>query len=371
MFTMAQHSTFDIHPCENPLSEAERNAILAAPGFGQYFTDHMVVIDYEDGKGWHNHRVVPYSDFAVNPANMVLHYGQAIFEGLKAYRHSDGSIVTFRPEANAERFQNSAARMAMPKLSIEDFIDSIRELVEIDAAWVPKAGGEECLYLRPFMFATENGLGVHPARKFTYVLIASPAGAYFSGGIQPVTVWVSHEYVRACPGGTGAAKFAGNYAASLAAQEAADKEGCDQVLWLDAIKRENIEEMGGMNVMFVERDGDDVTVITPALSGSLLPGITRDSLKTVAKDLGYNVDERVITMTELEERVGSGEITEAFACGTAAVINPIGTFKSRDGEFTVNNRKSGEITMKMRATLTGIQHGELPDTHDWLTTLVK
>ncbi|ALE19418.1 branched-chain amino acid aminotransferase [Lawsonella clevelandensis] len=367
---MAQHSTFDIQRSEHPRTAEERAAILDNPGFGRYFTDHMVVIDYEEGKGWHNHRVVPYGPFSVDPAYMVLHYGQAIFEGLKAYRHADGEIVTFRPAANAARFQASAERMAMPKLSEEDFIDSIKELVTIDQDWVPQPGGEECLYLRPFMFATETGLGVHPAKKFTYVLIGSPAGAYFAHGVQPVTVWVSHEYVRACPGGTGSAKFAGNYAASLAAQDAADKQGCDQVLWLDAIKRENIEEMGGMNVMFVAQDGDDVTVITPALSGSLLPGITRDSLKTVAQDLGYKLEERVITLTELADRVAKGEITEAFACGTAAVINPIGTFKSRDGEFTVNEGKSGDITLKMRATLTGIQRGERADDHNWLYKLV-
>lgn len=368
---MAQHSTFTIHRSPHPHSDEERAAILANPGFGSHFTDHMVVIDYEEGKGWHNHRVVPYAPFSVEPASMVLHYGQAIFEGLKAYRHADGEIVTFRPTANAARFQSSADRMAMPRFSEEDFIDSIKELVTIDQEWVPQPGGEECLYLRPFMFATENGLGVHPAKKFTYVLIASPAGAYFSeGGIKPVTVWVSHEYVRACPGGTGAAKFAGNYAASLAAQDAASKQGCDQVLWLDAIKRENIEEMGGMNAMFVAQDGDDVTVITPALSGSLLPGITRDSLKTVVSDLGYTMEERVITFTELTDRVAKGEITEAFACGTAAVINPIGSFKSRDGEFTVNDGQSGAITMQLRETLTGIQRGERPDSHHWLYKLV-
>ena len=365
---------FSIERNQNPRSASEREEILANPGFGKYFTDHMVRIDWSADKGWHDARLEAYGPISFNPAVSVLHYGQSIFEGLKAYRMSDGSIVTFRPQQNARRFQRSAKRIAMPELPEEAFLEAIRLLVDADKEWVPPAGGEEALYLRPLMFSTEQTLGVHPSNSYTFLLIASPAGAYFSGGINPVTVWLSHEYVRACPGGTGAAKFAGNYAASLAAQAQAEEKGCDQVVWLDAIERKYIEEMGGMNLAFIYPDESaeaGVRLVTPELSGSLLPGITRDSLLQAAADMGMNVEERRISTDEWKADAESGRMNEAFACGTAAVITPVGFVKSADGEFEINGGATGEWTMKLRERLTGIQHGEVEDTHEWIYELVE
>lgn len=345
--------------------------LLLAPGFGKHFSDHMVSISWEAGRGWHDAGVVPYGAIELDPAAMVLHYGQAIFEGLKAYRQPDGSISSFRPHANAERFRSSARRMAMPELPDELFLGSLVELVDVDRAWVPAAGGEESLYLRPFLFSTEAGLGVRPAKEYRYLLIASPAGAYFTGGVQPVSVWLSTEYVRAAPGGTGAAKFAGNYAASLLAQAQAADEGCDQVVWLDALERRYVEEMGGMNLFFVLGEGADAQVVTPELSGSLLPGITRDSLLQLARDSGLAVQERRISTDEWEKKAESGEISEVFACGTAAVITPVGSVKHAGGSFTVGGGATGGITAKLRETLTGIQRGTVADPHGWMTTLVR
>ncbi|MBV7296265.1 branched-chain amino acid aminotransferase [Corynebacterium sp. TAE3-ERU12] len=364
---------FEIKPNPSPRDAAERNAILANPGFGQHFTDHMVLIDWDAQQGWHNARVEAYGPIPMDPSTSVLHYGQSIFEGMKAYRHDDGSIVSFRPDQNAKRFQRSAERIAMPFLPEDLFLEAVRQLVDIDQEWVPAAGSEESLYLRPLMFATEQTLGVHPSNSYTFLLIASPAGSYFSGGINPVTVWLSHEYVRACPGGTGAAKFAGNYAASLAAQAEAEKHGCDQVVWLDAIERTYIEEMGGMNLAFIYGTGDDASnlkLVTPALSGSLLPGITRDSLLTVAEDMGMHVEQSRVSTADWENDAVSGEMSEAFACGTAAVITPVGTVHYRDGSFQINGATTGEWTMKLRERLTGIQHGTVADTHGWVHTLV-
>lgn len=301
---------FSISQHPNPATDAEREAILADPAFGQEFTDHMVSIEWTEEKGWHDAQVRPYGPVSLDPATNVFHYGQAIFEGLKAYRHADGSISTFRPEQNAKRMQHSAHRLAMPELPEELFIESLRQLVSIDKAWVPEAGGEAALYLRPFMIGTEKTLGVKPSHSYTFYVIASPAGAYFSGGVKPVSVWVSKEYVRAAPGGTGDAKFAGNYAGSLLAQAEAQEKGCDQVVWLDAIERKYIEEMGGMNLMFVEGSGDDATLVTPALSGSLLAGITRKSLLQVAEDAGLGTEERKITVEQWREGVENGTITE-------------------------------------------------------------
>ena len=368
---------------ETPTSPERLQEILANPGFGTYFTDHMVTIDWTEDKGWHDAQVRPYAPFSMDPASTVFHYGQAIFEGLKAYRGEGGKIVTFRPEQNARRFQNSAARMAMPELPEELFLESLRRIVDIDQRWVPQGGGEESLYLRPFMISREVGLGVHPASSYTYFVIASPAGAYFSGGINPVSVWLSTDYTRAAPGGTGAAKFAGNYAASLAAQASAEKEGCDQVVWLDATEHKYIEEMGGMNLAFVfgsedEGEGEaagagaeNVTLVTPELSGSLLPGVTRLSLLELARDLGYKVEERRISTDEWKEAAKSGAMTEAFACGTAAVVTPVGTVKDESGEFQVNGGQTGPVTMRLREQLTGIQNGRVADKHGWLYTLVE
>ena len=355
------------HP--SPVSEEARREILKAPGFGRYFTDHMVSIMYTEGRGWHDAEVLPYGPIALDPAGMVLHYGQAIFEGLKAYRQPGGGIASFRLTANAERLRQSARRLAMPELPDELFVASIDALLDVDEAWVPAAGGEDSLYLRPFMFSTEAGLGVRPAKEYRYLLIASPAGAYFPRGVKPVSVWLSREYVRAAPGGTGAAKFAGNYAASLLAQSQASDEGCDQVVWLDAIERKYVEEMGGMNLFFVFGSGPDARLVTPSLSGSLLPGITRDSLLTLATDAGFAVEERKISTDEWREKAASGEITEVFACGTAAVITPVGRVKSAEGEFTIADGEPGKITMALRDTLTGIQRGTFADTHEWMTKL--
>jgi len=361
---------FNVERTSNPTSPERLAEILANPGFGYYRTDHMVTIDWTEDKGWHNAAVVPYAPISLDPVASVLHYGQAIFEGLKAYRQPDGSIKTFRPEANAERMQRSAERMAMPKLPTELFIESLRMLVDIDQDWVPAAGGEESLYLRPFMIATEPSLGVRPANSYTFMLVASPAGAYFKGGINPVSVWLSEDYVRACPGGTGAAKFAGNYAASLVAQAQATEKGCDQVVWLDAIERTYVEEMGGMNLFFVYGTGNDARVVTPRLSGSLLPGVTRASLLQVAQDLGYSVSEELVSTKSWRDDALSGAMSETFACGTAAVITPVGEVKSNHGDFTIGGGVSGEITMQLRETLTGIQRGTIDDTHGWMHTLV-
>lgn len=362
---------YTITRTDNPTSAEELSEILANPGFGKHFTDHMVTIDWTEEKGWHNAQVRPYGPMTMEPASNVFHYGQAIFEGIKAYRQPDDSIATFRPDHNAQRFINSAERLAMPELPQEEFIESLRQLVEVDKNWVPEAGGEAALYLRPFMISTEVSLGVHPAKSYRYVLIASPAGSYFSGGIKPVSVWLSTDYVRAAPGGTGAAKFAGNYAGSLLAQAQADEKGCDQVVWLDASERRYIEEMGGMNLMFVYGSGENVEIVTPELSGSLLPGITRESLLQVAQDLGYKVTERRITAEEWQRDAESGAMSEAFACGTAAVITPVGHVLGDSADFQVNGNEAGEITMTLREHLTGIQRGAVEDTHGWLHTLVK
>jgi branched-chain amino acid aminotransferase len=328
----------------------------------------MVTARWNRTEGWHGATVEPYRPIELDPAAMVLHYGQAIFEGLKAYRHLDGSIQAFRPEENAARFRRSANRLAMPEMPDDLFLGSLRELLAVDGRWVPTED-EESLYLRPYMISTEVGLGVRPSAEYLYLVIASPAGSYFASGIQPVSVWLSHEYVRAAPGGTGAAKFAGNYAASLVAQAQAAEQGCDQVVWLDAVERRWVEEMGGMNLFFVFGSGEDARVVTPELSGSLLPGVTRNSILTLATEMGYAVEERRISTEEWEKKVESGELTEVFACGTAAVITPVGSVKHAEGSFTINGGRSGEVSMRLRNALTAIQRGTAPDTHGWLTKL--
>ncbi|MEU5108650.1 MULTISPECIES: branched-chain amino acid aminotransferase [unclassified Streptomyces] len=356
--------TIELKPSAHPLSDDERERILANPGFGRHFTDHMVTVKWTEGRGWHDAQLVPYAPLSLDPANMTLHYAQTIFEGLKAYRQPDGGVATFRPEENAERFRASARRMGMPELPVETFIAACDALVTQDRAWVP-ASGEESLYLRPFMFATEVGLGVRPANEYLFMVIASPAGAYFPGGVKPVSVWLSEEYVRAAPGGTGAAKTGGNYAASLVAQAQAAEQGCDQVVWLDAIERRWIEEMGGMNLYFVYGD----RILTPELSGSLLPGITRASLLRIAADLGYEVSEGRISVDDWREGNADGSLTEVFACGTAAVITPVGSVKSARASWTVADGRPGEVTMKLRKALLDIQTGAAPDTHGWMHRL--
>jgi branched-chain amino acid aminotransferase len=355
------------HPCA--VTPQRRVEILAAPGFGRYFTDHMVEICWTAGRDWHDPQIGPYRQLVMDPASMVLHYGQAVFEGLKAYRQPDGTVSAFRPLSNAARLRSSARRIAMPELPDELFLGSLRELVRADNGWVPPAGGEHSLYLRPMLFATEVGLGVRPAAAYRYVLIASPAGPYFRGGLKPVSVWLCTEYVRAAPGGTGAAKFAGNYAASLLAQRQAAEKGCDQVVWLDAVERRWVEEMGGMNLCFVFGEGKQARLVTPELTGALLPGITRDSLLTLARDHGLGVEERRISTEEWEKGVETGDISEVFACGTAAVINPIGRVAYSGGEFTIGDGTPGPITTQLRAWLTAIQHGTAADPHHWMVPL--
>ncbi|MDT0341202.1 branched-chain amino acid aminotransferase [Streptomyces litchfieldiae] len=357
---------FELKSAAQPLSDAEREAALAEPGFGRYFTDHMVTIRWTEGRGWHDAQLQPYAPIPMDPATMALHYGQEIFEGLKAYRQPDGSVAVFRPDANARRFQASARRLAMPELPVETFVEAIDLLVGQDRAWVPSRG-EQSLYLRPFMFATEVGLGINrPANEYLFMIIASPAGAYFPRGIKPVSVWLSTEYVRAAPGGTGEAKCAGNYAAAFVAQAEATRNGCDQVVWLDATERRWIEEMGGMNLYFVQGTGEDAKIVTPGLTGTLLPGITRDSLLTIAADLGHPTGEVRISTDDWREGNADGSISEVFACGTAAVITPVGSVKSAAGNWTVGDGRPGAITMRLREELLGIQTGQVEDRHGWM-----
>jgi branched-chain amino acid aminotransferase len=353
----------------NPRSEDEREQILADPGFGTYFTDHMVCIDWTADSGWAEGQVLPYGPLSLDPATAALHYGQEIFEGLKAYQQPDGSVAAFRPDANAARFQRSARRLAMAELPTELFLESLRALVEVDRAWVPSDPAQS-LYLRPFLFATAVGLGVNsPSSTYTYVLIASPAGAYFRSGIKPVRVWLSTEYTRAAPGGTGEAKCAGNYAASFAAQAQATAKGCDQVVWLDAAEHRWVEEMGGMNLYFVYGSGPSARIVTPALTGTLLPGVIRDSLLTLGDDLGFTAEEGKISIDEWREGAESGAITEVFACGTAAVITPVGSVDSPHGAWTIGDGTPGPVSMQLREHLMALQTGRQADPHGWMHRL--
>lgn len=345
-------------------SAAEHADIIAEPGFGKHFTDHMVDICWSEWGGWHRPRVQPYGPISLDPAASVLHYAQEIFEGLKAYRWADGSIWSFRPEANAARMQRSAVRMALPELPTEYFIESLKQLIAVDARWVPSAP-ETSLYLRPFMFAKEAFLGVRPAKKVNYYVIASPAGAYFQGGISPLSIWLSTDYARAGKGGTGAAKTGGNYASSLVAQQEAYDHGCAQVLFLDSQEGIYLEELGGMNVVLVKKDG---TLVTPA-SDSILEGITRDSILQLAEDRGHTVERRRVSIEEWREGAANGDIVEAFACGTAAVVTPIGLIKAKDFEIGSADAVPGELTMSLREELTDIQYGRREDPHGWMMRL--
>ena len=356
-----------VTPSAHPLSDAERAARMVNPAFGRIFTDHMVVIPYRDGK-WQQGELKAYGPLMLDPSASSLHYGQAIFEGYKAFAQPDGSIKTFRPEQNAERFNRSAARLAMPAIPVDLFLEAGDALISIDRNWVPGETGES-LYMRPLMIATDPYLGVRPSEEYLFVLFASPAGAYFPQGVKPVTVWISEDFVRAAPGGTGEAKCAGNYAASLMAQSQAQEKGCDQVVWLDAVHREFIEEMGGMNLFFVYKDGEKITVVTPELTGTLLPGITRRSLLEMAKDLGYATEERKLSVQQWRDDIASGRMTEVFACGTAAVITPVGVAKANGFEMTINNNENGAVTLALREALLGLQHGTAPDTHGWMHTV--
>ncbi|SIT72809.1 branched-chain amino acid aminotransferase [Microbacterium sp. RU33B] len=350
---------FSVTRSLNGKTPQQRAEILANPGFGTSFTDHMVDICWSTKGGWHRPRVQPYGPIALDPAAAVLHYGQEIFEGIKAYRHADGSVHTFRPDQNGRRLQRSARRLALPELPVSYFIQSLRELIAVDGDWVP-SGADQSLYLRPFMFAKEAFLGVRPANKVAYYLIASPAGAYFTGGVRPVSIWLSEDYSRAGKGGTGAAKTGGNYASSLLPQSEAYERECDQVVFLDQDR--NVEELGGMNVVFVYKDG---TLVTPE-SPSILEGITRDSLLQLARDRGHKVEGRRVSLDEWRQGVASGDIVEVFACGTAAVVTPIGTLKGAD---FIDEQPTGELALSLREELTDIQYGRREDTHGWLVRL--
>ena len=359
---------FQVSVNQNPLATSERERIIANPTFGTHFTDHQVVITWERDKGWHSAQVIPYGPIMMDPSSAVLHYGQEIFEGIKAYRHEDGSIWTFRPDMNAARLQRSAKRMALPELPAELFVQSLVELIALDGDWVPQPEGEKTLYLRPFEIAAENFLGVRAAHRVEYRVIASPVGPYFTGGIKPVSIWIALDSARAGKHGTGEAKTGGNYAASLLAQQEANQNGCSQVLFLDADTATYIEELGGMNLFFVHEDG---SVVTPPLDGTILHGITRDSVIQLLRDGGHQVKEQKMSLAELRESVASGKISEVFACGTAAVITPVGLLKSREEEIVIGGNEPGPITVSMRNELTGIQYGKVPDRHNWMVKLSR
>ena len=351
---------FEANP--NPVEPSERAARLIDPGFGKVFTDHMVTIRYSDDKGWHDAKVGPRAPLTLDPATAVLHYAQEIFEGLKAYRLADGGMALFRPEQNARRFQRSAKRLAMPELPEEMFLQACKQLVEVDKDWFPPVDGGS-IYLRPFMIASEVFLGVKPSAEYLFMVIASAAGNYFKSGTPAISIWVSEQYTRAAPGGTGAAKCGGNYAASLVAQSEAIKQGCDQVVFLDAAEHRWVEELGGMNLFFLFDDG---SMITPPADGTILEGITRDSVLTLAREQGLNVREERYAIDQWQADAESGRLVEAFACGTAAVITPVGKVQSAKGSFTIGAGGAGQMTQQIRSKLVDIQRGIATDTHIWV-----
>ena len=357
---------FETIPHPSPTPDAAREAAIADPGFGTVFTDHMVTIDYDEAKGgWHSARIGPREAIPLDPAASVLHYAQEIFEGMKAYTHADGGLALFRPEANAARFNASARRMAMPEIPEETFMAAVREAVTTDAKWMPPIEGGS-LYIRPFMFASEAFLGVRPAKQYKFVVILVSSGNYFKKGVNPVKIWVSQDYVRAAPGGTGAAKTGGNYAASLVPQAEAIAQGCDQVVFLDAVEKKWVEELGGMNLFFIRSDG---SVITPPLTGTILPGITRDSLIAMLREEGLDVREEPYSIAQWREEAENGTLLETLACGTAAVVTPVGTVASPAGEFTIGTGGIGQMAAKMREKLVGLQHGKVEDKHGWVTRI--
>jgi len=358
--------TFDVVPAAASTPVERREEILANPGFGQFFTDHMVKAVWTPELGWHDAVVTGYGPFLIDPASAVLHYAQEIFEGLKAYRRTDGSIWTFRADANARRLNRSAKRLALPELPEETFRAAIDALVSVDRDWVP-GRPDTSLYLRPFMFASEVFLGVRSARHVTFSVIASPAGSYFAGGVKPVSIWISTDYSRAARGGMGAAKTGGNYASSLVAQEQASAHGCEQVAFLDVVENRYLEELGGMNIFVVRRDG---SVTTPALTGTILEGVTRDAILQVAGDFGHEVREEQIAYDEIASGFATGEVAEVFACGTAAVITPIGRFVTHDGPVVVGDGGIGPVTTKIRERLVGIQTGAVEDVYGWTRQVV-
>ncbi|MBO5481198.1 MAG: branched-chain amino acid aminotransferase [Clostridia bacterium] len=333
-------------------------------GFGKVFTDHMLLVDYDDKQGWHDARILPFGRISLHPASTVLHYGAEIFEGLKAYRRADGGVQLFRPMENIRRMNNSAERMSLPLMDEQDMLKLLTTFVKLEESWVPKTFGTS-LYLRPFMFGNDESLGVHAVHNATFMLIASPSGSYYAEGINPVSIMIENEDVRTVRGGTGYAKCGGNYAASTRAGERAAKKGYSQVLWLDGVERKYIEEVGAMNVMF-KIDGE---IVTPKLTGSILPGITRKSCIEVLRSQGYTVNERLLSVDELLESLRNGKLEEAWGCGTAAVVSPIGKLAFGDEEYVVGGGKIGEVTQKLYDILTGIQWGKVEDPYGWVYKL--
>jgi branched-chain amino acid aminotransferase len=329
-------------------------------GFGEHFSDHMFIVDYTEGKGWHDARVIPYAPLMIDPATMVLHYGQAVFEGLKAYKAKDGRILLFRPQRNMERINISNDRLCIPPIDVDFAVEALKTTVKVDQDWIPQAEGT-ALYLRPFIIATDPYLGVRPSHTYQFIIIMSPVGAYYPEGINPVKIYVENEYVRAVRGGLGVAKTPGNYAASLKAQVEAKYKGFTQVLWLDGVEKKYVEEVGTMNVFFVIDD----EVITPSLEGSILAGITRESTIALLKDWGVKVTERRLSIQELYDAHARGSLNEAFGTGTAAVISPIGELTWDGKQITINNGKIGELSARVYNTITGIQNGSLDDTFGW------
>ena len=330
-------------------------------GFGQYFTDHMFIMDYTRAKGWHDARIVPFGNLSLHPACTVFHYGAEIFEGMKAYRTADGSIQLFRPEQNFARMNSSAERMRLPLIDEEFALKALTELIKIDADWVPHAPGTS-LYIRPFLFGADPKLGVHSIDRSVFIIILSPVGSYYKEGINPVKIMIETEDVRAVRGGTGYTKCGGNYGASNRAGEKAEQAGYSQVLWLDGVERKYIEEVGAMNVMF--KIGDEI--VTPALTGSILPGITRNSILQILRDEGAKVSERLLSIDELIEALENGTLEEGWGCGTAAVVSPIGQLYYNGKTYTINNGKIGATTQRLYDTLTGIQWGKITDTRNWV-----
>lgn len=358
---------FDIQANPAARTDDEVAQILADPGFGDYFTDHMVTIEWTKDAGWHDAVVKPYGPFTLDPSAAVLHYGQEIFEGLKAYRHADRSVWLFRPERNAARLQTSAARMMLPQLPVEDFVEAVRQLVTVDARWVPTMEGEQSLYIRPFMIASEAFLGVRAAQGVTFAIIASPVGPYFGpAGVKGVDIWVTDEWARAGIGGTGAAKCGGNYAASLIAQYEGYDHGCTQVMFIEASGKDRVEELGGMNVFYVTADGE---LVTPELTGTILDGITRDSILAVGADLGLTPTQMRLSAAEVFGGIASGRFVEAFCCGTAAVISPISGFKAKTGEWRPVDQSFGR-TLQIRDAVLDIQYGRAEDRHGWMQRVV-
>jgi len=333
-------------------------------GFGKIFTDHMFVMNYTEGKGWHDARIEPYANLSLSPASMVFHYGQEMFEGLKAYMGDDGKARLFRPDMNAKRTNASNKRLCIPELPEDMFVEAVKAIVEVDKDWIPSAPGTS-LYIRPFIIATDDFLGVAPSKTYLFIIILSPSGAYYASGLAPVGIWIEDDYVRAVKGGMGFAKTGGNYAASLAAQVKAHDDGYSQVLWLDGVERKYVEEVGAMNIFF-KISGK---IVTPMLNGSILPGITRDSVINVCKSWGYEVEERKVSVDEILEAQKNGTLEEVFGTGTAAVISPVGKLRYKDDVMTINGGEIGEVSQKLYDTITGIQWGRLEDTFGWSVVL--